>query len=526
MPETVSQKSSIKKKLSFHQFFSFILSRAFVVGFLLVIEAALVFLIINNFFGNSQYFYFFSMVFSVSVVVFIVSNKDNPNYKLAWSILILLLPPMGAIIYLFSGKRTMSRMKKLQIKTASQKTAALLGQDKLTWQKVRRLPADTFQQINYLKTENNFAIYQKTETKYLPVGERFFDELKKELRKAKKFIFLEFYIIQEGIMWDSVLEILKEKVAEGVEIRLMYDDVGCLFTLPTNYVKRMNSYGIKTQVFNRFRPILDMQMNNRDHRKIVVVDGKVGFVSGINLADEYINAYPKHGHWKDTGVMLKGDAVWSLTVMYLQFWNAYYRHGDSNYLDYKVKTPANIKDDGYVQPFCDSPEDDELVSKNVILNAINKAVKYIYFTSPYLIIDNELITALSNAAKNGVDVRIITPGIGDKWYVHYLTQSFYAQLIEAGVKIYEYLPGFIHAKSFLADDQIGMVGTINMDYRSLYLQFECGVLMYKSIALRQLKDDLLKTMDESELISLYQVNEVKLLTRITRGILRVFAPLV
>lgn len=327
-------------------------------------------------------------------------------------------------------------------------------------------------------------------------------------------------------MWNSILEILEEKVKQGVEVRLIYDDMGCMFTLPYQYDKKLREKGINACVFNPFAPVLNSGFNNRDHRKICVIDGYIGFNGGINLADEYINEYEKYGHWKDTAVILEGDAVWNLTVMFLSVWN--YIHGTTE--DYEKYRPnvyqkEKFSADGYIQPYMDSPLDDETVGENVYFNLINNAKDYVYITTPYLIIDNEMMTALSTAAKSGIDVRIITPYVPDKWYVHAVTRAHYEALTENGVKIYEYTPGFIHAKTFVVDDSYSVVGTINLDYRSLYLHFECGTWMYQTDCVMQMKEDFLKTLEVCQPVTLEDCRRVKWYRKIGRSILRIFAPL-
>ena len=329
-------------------------------------------------------------------------------------------------------------------------------------------------------------------------------------------------------MWRTILDILEQKAAQGVDVRLIYDGFGCLTTLPYKYDKFLREKGIQCKVFNPFRPVLNIIQNNRDHRKICVIDGKTGFTGGINLADEYINQKERFGHWKDTAVMLKGDAVWSMTMMFLHMWNVV--NGIQTPIDYAAHSPhayhpEEFEGSGVVQPFTDTPLDGETLGENVYLNIINRAKRYVYICTPYLIIDNEMMTALCLAAKSGVDVRIMTPGVPDKKMVFLLTQSYYAQLIEAGVKIYEYQPGFLHAKSFVCDDEIAVVGTINLDYRSLYLHFEDGVWIYKNDVIRDILEDFLETMHYCDPISLEFCKNRNIFVRGFQSILRVFAPL-
>ena len=323
-------------------------------------------------------------------------------------------------------------------------------------------------------------------------------------------------------MWNTVLDILKRKVAQGVKIRVIYDDMGCFFLLPKNYAKHLEKLGIECVVFNPFRPLLSVIQNNRDHRKIAVIDGKVAFTGGINLADEYINGYEKHGHWKDSAVMLTGKAAWGLTVIFLQMWELCTKRAE----DYSVYYPDIISSPktGYIIPYSDSPLDNENVGEHVYLQIINNAKKYVYINTPYLIIDSSMVSALMLAAKSGVDVRIVTPHKWDKRLVHMTTRSYYRELIDAGVKIYEYTTGFIHSKTFVSDDYAATVGTANLDFRSLYLQFECGVLMYNTPAVMQVKEDFLSTLKICQPITKEDCL-CNLITRFFQDILRLIAPL-
>jgi cardiolipin synthase len=329
-------------------------------------------------------------------------------------------------------------------------------------------------------------------------------------------------------MWQTILDILEKKAAEGVDVRLIYDGFGCLTTLPNKYYETLRKKGIKCVVFNPFRPLLNVIQNNRDHRKLCIIDGHTGFTGGINLADEYINQKKRFGHWKDTAIMLKGEAVWNMTIMFLHMWHVITNKKEEgpyeNYYPYTYH-PEPFAGDGFVQPFCDTPLDNETVGENVYLNIINRAKRYVYICTPYLIIDNEMVTALMLAAKSGIDVRIMTPGIPDKKMVFLLTQSYYEQLLEAGVKIYEYMPGFLHSKTFVCDDEIGVVGTINLDYRSLYLHFEDGVWMYRNSVIADIKKDFVDTMEYCNPISLEFCRSRKLPVRIMQNVLRLVAPM-
>ena len=493
---------------------------------LLVLQFLLVFSLVWWMSQYAVFFYFLLVLLSLAMVLWVLGKSDNPSYKLAWIIAILILPVFGGVLYLMFGTNSVSHRLKRRMNQIIEEAAPHLEQNPQVTAELKALDGDVFGQSKYILNTASYPMYQKTTMEYYPLGEAKWIRLLEELEKAEHYIFMEYFILEDGIMWSSVLEILEQKAAEGLDVRVMYDDVGSLNTLPTHYDRQLEAKGIKAVVFNPFRAYLSVKLNNRDHRKIVVIDGHTGFTGGINLADEYINAYEKHGHWKDTAVMLKGEAVWNLTLMFLQLWN-FSRPTDADYSCYMphVYHPEEFESDGFVQPYGSTPLDPEPVGENVYMNIINKAEKYVYIATPYLIVDHELITALSLAAKSGVDVRIITPHIPDKWYVHLLTQSYYKELLLAGVKIYEYTPGFIHAKMFVSDDKVATVGTINMDYRSLYLHFECGVFMYRNRIVAEVYDDCIKTMEKSEQITLQKTKEISVIKRIVRSILRIFAPL-
>jgi len=379
-------------------------------------------------------------------------------------------------------------------------------------------------QARYMERRAHCPVYDDSRAEYFSIGEDCYERMLVELKKATRYVFLEYFIIQEGEMWNGILEILKDKAAQGVDVRVMYDDMGCMFTLSKNYREELETMGIRCCVFNRFVPVMSLHLNNRDHRKICAIDGKVAFTGGINLADEYINQREKYGHWKDSGIMVEGDAAWSMAVMFLTLWDRALQL-EEDYEQFRPQ-PFNVPDAaGYVQPYTDSPLDYETVGHTVYLNMISKAEKYIYITTPYLILDTATNTALCNAAKAGVDVRIITPHIPDKKSVFHVTRAHYPPLLEAGVKIYEYTPGFIHAKNFVVDDQFATVGTVNLDFRSLFLHFENGVWMCQTPCIQDIKEDFLQTQKKSEKISLRRSRRLNLLVQFHRSVLRLFAPL-
>ena len=505
---------------------STLLSRMVLVGLLILLQIAVIIGVVWKLSNYFIYFYGICVFISIAIVIHLVSKNENPSYKLAWAIPIMMFPLFGGLFYIIAGTNEASKKFRDKLQKVVDHTVPFMPQDEKIIGELVEEDQNIANQAKYIKDFSTFPIYKNTTTKYLSPGESFFETLLEELEKAKHFIFMEYFIIHEGKMWDTVLEVLERKAAEGVDVRVLYDDIGCLTTLPYKYSKVLEEKGIKCLVFNPLSPALNIILNNRDHRKITVIDGYVGFMGGINLADEYINAIERFGHWKDAAIMLKGEAVWNLSIMFLQTWD-FTRNKVEDYENYRPHThhPEAFESDGYVQPYGDSPLDHETVGENVYLNVLHKAKKYVYICTPYLIVDNEMVTALSLAAKSGVDVRIITPHKEDKWYVHILTRAYYEELIKVGIKIYEYEPGFIHSKTFVCDDEIGIVGSINMDYRSLYLHFECGTWLYKSSTIKDIKKDFLKTQEISIPITLEDCHKVKLTTRLLRAILKLFAPL-
>lgn len=465
------------------------------------------------------------MILSIVIAIYIVTKPGDSEYKMIWILFVLIFPVFGGVSYLlFSSQLGVKlfgkHISKIELKTKDQ---FLLHGSAI--EEVKQDAPEIFPQVSYLQNCAAFPVYNDSETEFYSPGEKFFDAMLKELEKAEIYIFLEYFIIEEGKMWNLILEILKEKAASGVTVKVLYDDMGSFVLLPTDYPKILAKYGIECFRFNPFRPFLSTEQNNRDHRKICVIDGKVAFTGGINLADEYINEYEKHGHWKDAGVICRGKAAWSFTVMFLQMWE-FASHKEVSFNDYlpDYTNSNNNESYGYVQPYADSPMDNEHVGKHVYLNVINNAKKYLYICTPYLIIDDNIVTALRLAAKNGVDVRIITPHKWDKWFVHMTTRSYYRELLCAGVKIYEYSNGFIHSKNTVSDDITAIVGTTNLDYRSLYLHFECGVLMHKTKAVGEVKEDFLSTLEVCQLITEKECKG-NIITRTIQSILRIFAPL-
>lgn len=502
-----------------------LLRRRIFVTLLLILQALFIYYAVSSDRPAAEFLRVLLRVLSAVMVMYVISHRGKSANKVTWVFLILFFPLFGGALYLlyhFQSSTKRFRKAIAEVEHESERLYLLPGD---AYQQAEQTAPQCTTQIRYLQEFAGFPIYDATNTRYFSPGEAFIGPFLEQLRKAERYIFLEYFIIQEGVMWDEILDILREKAAQGVEVRLLYDDIGCFLTLPKNYSKQMQSYGIKCSVFNPFRPVLSVMQNNRDHRKIASIDGKVAFTGGLNLADEYINAIEKYGYWKDSAIMVEGKAAWSLTLMFLEMWELCTRQKENYEQFYPWKeSGCPIEARGFVQPYADSPMDSENVGEHVYIQILNHAKDYVYITSPYLIIDDSMVSALCLAAKSGVDIRIITPHIWDKALVHMTTRSYYRELIQGGVKIYEYSKGFIHSKTFVSDDQIATVGTTNLDFRSLYLHFECGVWMYRTDAVSKIKDDFLDTLKECQQVSLEDCRGT-LISRAFQTILRLFAPL-
>lgn len=507
--------------------FKLFISKTIILVLSVLLQITVFIIMLMRFSRYFAYFYFLGFVISLISSLWIVNSRMNPGFKIAWLIVIFTLPIFGIVIYLLFGrKKGGKRMHQKMDKIFAEMQDNFIREQDEVLDKLREEDRHAYRQSYYIRQESSCPVYEKSTCTYYSPGEKVYEVILDELREAREYIFLEFFIIDDGVFWRSVLDILLEKVRAGVDVRLIYDDVGTLFTLPPRYDRELNAMGIKCRIFNPFVPVMSSILNNRDHRKIMLIDGKTVFTGGINLADEYINARVRFGYWKDSTIMLRGEAVWSFVVMFLSTWN-YLNSSNEDAADYKRswELPMGITPSGYVQPYADTPLDFEGVSENVYLNFISKATDYLYIMTPYLVVDNEMVTALCNAAKCGVDVRIITPHIPDKKLVFMLTRSFYPPLIENGIKIYEYTPGFIHSKVFLADDKYAIVGTVNLDYRSLYLHFECGVWMYKNDCIREISKDFMDTLMVSEQVAGEARLRKRFFLRLFSAVMRIFAPL-
>lgn len=468
------------------------------------------------------YFYVLAMITEAVCVIKIIASDDNPDYKVPWLLFVLILPVAGFMLYFIFSSRKLKKKYVNRLKAIVSKFE--FKDDQKEKLKLKKVDEVAFNQANMISKISLAKLYTDTAVRYFPSGEEFSEDLLIDLKKAERFILIESFIIEEGKFWGSVLEILKEKVKAGVDVRIVYDDIGCMQTLPGNYAKTLNKIGIKATTFARLVGEADSEFNNRSHRKIVVIDGKVGYTGGINIADEYINERVRFGHWKDSGVRLEGSGVNEFSKLF--------------FVDYGINVKelpelpsdcfsAELEGDkGYVIPFGDGPSPlyPRRVSKTVIQAMLANAQKYVYITTPYLIVDNDLLTDIENTALRGVDVRIIVPHIPDKKVVFAMTKSYYPRLMKAGVKILEYEPGFIHAKTYLVDGVYAMVGTINLDYRSLVHHFENGVWMYKTECIKDIENDFNNTFEKTITVTEDMLKN-NLFQRMFRAIVRIFAPL-
>lgn len=465
---------------------------------------------------------------SAFVVIYILNQRQNPIYQLAWVIPVLVFPVFGAMFYIFMKLQVGTRKLDARLKENLRQTAPFLKQEETVMAKLSETDRRTAHLAEYMNRYGGYPVYDQTYAEYFPLGDLWYPKLLEELEKAEQYIFMEYFIVEEGRFWDSVLEVLARKAEQGVEVRFMYDGMGCLTLLSHHYPKHLERLGIRCKIFSPVKPALSSYQNNRDHRKITVIDGHTAFTGGMNLADEYINETVRFGHWKDTAVMLKGKAVTSFLMMFLQMWNVTERAGE-DYGKYVrcpdlvalVKCPV----EGYVMPYGDSPWDGENVGESVYLDVINEAGSYVHIMTPYLILDSDMITALTFAAKRGVEVEIIMPHVPDKEYAYLLARSYYGELLAAGVRIFEYTPGFVHAKVFSSDGEKAVVGSVNLDYRSLYLHFECAVYLYQCRAVGDVERDFQKTLEQCQEIREEDCKKYPVWKRLAGAGLRLAAPL-
>lgn len=511
------------------KFFNFIFSRIFFITCMFLIQLTLLIIFLLYFNKYFIYLYGLNLIVGMIFTFIIINDNINPAFKITWILISIALPFLGGIIYLTFGEKRLLKSVKKRLFNFSIKFKDSMDLTKdYDIENLNDSDMNVYRQAKYVNTATGSPVFFNTKTKYFSSGEKSFEEYLNDLKSAKKFVFMEYFIISEGFFLDSILKILKEKAEKGLDVKIILDDVGSIFTLSNKKIEEMKSYGIKIVEFNQIHGIILPKHNNRTHRKMTIIDGKIAYTGGINIADEYINVIEKYGYWKDSVLKLEGHAVASFINMFISLWD--YSTGENtdlnNLYDKKdIEKNSNIKEElGVVIPFSETPIE-ESTSENMYLNMIRRANRYIYITTPYLIITWEMENALISAAKTGVDVRIITPHIPDKKYVHLLTRSFYKRLIDNGVKIYEFEKGFIHAKNFVCDDEFVVIGSINLDYRSLYLHFECAVWTFGTPIIKDVKRDFERTLKKSIAITPEWIKKRKLITRILQSLLKLFAPL-
>ena len=475
----------------------------------------------------TQYYAYISTTVSILALIIamrIYGEHINSAYKFSWIIVIMAFPILGLCLFLLFGREGASLLMKKRLYAVEQNLGQYFLADERVLDKLRQENLAIGNQAYYIQHSGGYPVYQNTDIVYYGDTAEALEELKAELRKAEAFIFMEYHAIEDSTAWAGIEAILKEKAAQNVEVRVFYDDMGSIGFLSKPFIKRLQAEGIQCRVFNPLLPVLNVCMNNRDHRKITVIDGKVGFTGGYNLADEYFNITHPYGKWKDSGIKLTGEAVRSLTLIFLELWNATQKTAE-NPQSFLPDLQYQAKENCFVQPYADTPLRKDSVAENVYLNMIKNAKRYVYITTPYLIIDDEMQKELELAAQRGVDVRIVTPGIPDKKLIFKVTRSYYARLAVCGVRIYEYTPGFMHAKQFVCDDEVAAVGTINLDFRSLYLHFENGCWFYGRKAVQAVKADFETVFPECTDVTAQYSGKRSLALRGWQCILRLFSPL-
>ncbi len=478
--------------------------------------------------GLNPWFSVMLRCISVIIALYVVYKDMRPHNKLSWIFLILFIPIVGCPCYFLFGRSDMTKKSRERMSTLQAFVEPLRERQVGVIEYLKEKNRVAYKQMSLPQNLGNYPVYMEKDSKYYHVGDDMFVDMLEDIKHAQNFIFLEFFIMKQGIMFDSLIDALEERAKAGVHVRLIYDDMGCIDEFPRYFYKDLQKKGIHVACFNPFRPFLSIIMNNRDHRKIIVIDGKIAYTGGLNIADEYINKIERFGHWKDAGLRITGDAVWSFTTMFLEMWS-FITKATEDFTRFKVMENDNqvLMDEkkGFIQPYGDCPLDKRHLIEGIYLNMINHARNYVYIFTPYLIIGSELATALINAARCGVDVRIVTPGIPDKKMVFLLTQSNYENLIRGGVKIYQYTPGFIHSKCMVVDDEYASVGTTNLDFRALYLHFECGALLYRTDSVVKIKEDALNTFAHSRQISLEECENKNFFYQLFLSVMQLFSPL-
>lgn len=512
---------------------------AFVI-FSVLMQLAFFIIIANWMYSYSVLVYIIFVLIGALVVIHIFNENSNASFKMAWMLPVLIIPVFGTLMYIFVNLQLGTKIMRRRLALIDKQLHESEEYNQEIYDELEGVSHGENGLSRYLYNAGDFPAYKDNGIMFFPLGENKFEEMQKQLKAAKKFIFMEYFIVTDSYMWRTILDILKQKAAEGVEVRFMYDGMCSLMLLPYGYYKELEKFGIQSRPFSQIRPVLSTVQNNRDHRKILVIDGETVFTGGINLADEYIDRLDRFGHWKDTAVMIKGDAVKSFTYMFLKMWQVAGKKSSIEQDELKKyilnvsrercmrefdRDNELIRSGGYVIPYGDSPFSSERIGKRVYVDILNRATKYVHIMTPYLILDDEMIAALCYCAKRGVETIIIMPHIPDKVYAYLLARTYYLELIEKGVHIYEYTPGFVHAKEFISDDVRATVGTVNLDFRSMYLHFECGAYIYKNEVIRDIELDFMKTLEKCQKITPEDCKKYPWYKKAAGQILRLIAPL-
>lgn len=524
MKDHLKEKGISLLKKSKKSIITAVFSRMGLIVLLLLVQVVLFGYLFQRFENSLPQLYSVMAVFSGFMALYLFNSRSDPSAKLTWLLVIVLLPAFGSLFYLYTQMDVGHRTLKARVQHLSDRTKGLIPQRPEAVEHLEQTDPGAGALARYITRNGCFPVYEHTRVTYFPLGEDKFRQMLIQLEKAEHFIYLEYFIVDEGIMWGRVLEILARKAAQGVDVRMMYDGTCEFSTLPHNYPQLLQQMGIKCKMFAPITPFISTHYNYRDHRKILVIDGRVSFTGGINLADEYINAFPKHGHWKDTAVMLEGEASKSFTLMFLQMWAL---DEKETHIRRDMKLPDFPCPDakGFVIPYGDCPLDHDKVGEQVYMDILSRAKRYVHIMTPYLILDGEMENALIYAAQRGVDVRIMLPGIPDKRVPYALAYTHYAALLEAGIKIYEYTPGFVHAKVFVCDDREAVVGTINLDYRSLYHHFECAAYLYGTDCIMDIEEDFLETQKLCRRVTADTMSQEQLWRRCVGFVMKAIAPL-
>lgn len=501
-----------------------LLSKLFIVSTIILLQMLWLFFLFYTASEASHVFDDFIRLAAFFLALYIANRQMKMYIKLSWIFLILSLPIVGIPCYFCFGRPELTERTQRRMRNIISTYAGFRPENEQVKEQLKNMNMNAYRQSCLIAQNQQYPLYKEGKTDYYKSGEDAYEAMIRDLKGAEKFIFMEYFIIGSGRMLDGILDILKEKAAQGVTVRIIYDDFGSINVIPKRFIERLRKYGIEVCRFNPYKPVLSVIMNDRDHRKILVIDGKIAHTGGYNIADEYINEITRFGYWKDAGIRIEGGCVNSFTTMFLEMWS-YINKEKIAQEQFLIPENNFVPAGGFVQPFCDSPLEHDNIGENIYVNIIAKATKYVYIFTPYLILGTELSQAMISAARSGVDVRIVTPGIPDKKLIYIQTKANFRQLLEAGVRIYKYTPGFIHSKCIVSDDSTAIVGTCNLDFRSLYWNFEDFVYMYNCQTVMKVKEDAIETFEVSEEICDTESLNNSLAARLLQSILQLFAPL-